>query len=277
MTRSIKIAVVFLAAGAFAGAVFCELVLDVRTPASTLESRHMVSSSAGFDLAEVKRRSLELQQIYGADAHTTIGPQGLLTTKLDNKVVHTESMPGNFAEVYGLFAVGSRELRAAIFPYELGPDQDPKSSRHSLTRELKSALRNSPGAQRFVQFEDSDWDLGPCTKSAASELGLGPLGDWLGFKNGVACVIKWMGSRPATMLINVSVAQGNPLLRPFISWLCRTTTATTLDRVAPPGSSAPDYAACIFINRSKQNIGRQFIFVRTYEIRSDRKFALISR
>ena len=270
-----KIAIPMILVAALA-AGFAEFVLDIRTPKSDLQAVHSIRSSSTFRMADLDRRSDEMKKVHGPNADTMIGPDaGHIEVKSDGKVVETGYMRGRFAGVTGLIAVGSRELTAAIFPFDFGPNHKPSDSRHTLTGELKARLRNVPAARQFLKFEMADWDIGDCANPEAGEIGLGSYAALMGFQKGAACIFLWKGRRPASMLININVAEGNPLLWPFVPWLCRVLTTAALDRAVSSGKPPPDYATCILVDRANPERSNGRYSTRIYEVREGRKLLLI--
>jgi len=57
-----------------------------------------------------------------------------------------------------------------------------------------------------------------------SELGFASLGALLRMRSQTFCVVHWKGTRPSSMLISVTLGDGDPWMRPFSRWICRRMT-----------------------------------------------------
>jgi len=87
---------------------------------------------------------------------------------------------------------------------------------------------------------------------ARSDLGLGSVGDWLPVQGQMSCVVHVKAAHPSSMLVSVTLAHGDPWMRPFSRWLCRRMTTAALGRLASAGHELPPYAACVLVDRPKR-------------------------
>jgi hypothetical protein len=270
-----KIVIAVVVLGVLAGAAFSEFVLDIRTTHSTLRKLHSVQSSFGYLMADLEKNSKDMQKTYGPKAGAAIGPGGALETRVDGKKVRTEYVKGTFGTANGFIGVAVTDTDVAIFPFDLGPNNDPRASRNSLTDMIKARWKNRPAAQSYLNFTMQDWDDGDCVKPKVGEIGLGPLGEPLSFLNGVACVVIWKRNHPSSMMIGVNVAENNPFLRLFVPWLCRRLTMAALDKLVSAGAQVPDYAACVFVDR--YFAGQTKLSVDVFEVKPGRRLARIGK
>jgi hypothetical protein len=260
--------------GALAAAAFCEFVLDIRTPRSSLREIHSISTGAGYLIADVRRRAEELKKIYGPAESTPLGPGGKFEFIIGGKAVHTEYLKGEFSDAAGIIGVITPDKETVIFPFNLGPKMDLRDSRNVPAASLKARLRDAPGAQRYLDFTPNDWSLGDCINPPAGEIGLGSLGAPLTFLDGVACITLRNSPQPASMMITVNVIEDNAWLGLSFRWLCRRVATVALDKLVREQTRPPDYAACVFVDRHRTGAKRS-IAVQAYEVRPDRSLARI--
>ena len=84
-------------------------------------------------------------------------------------------------------------------------------------------------------------------------------------------MIHWNRANGESMLINVTLANGDPWMRPFSRRLCRTITEATLTKFYPKIAVRPTYAACVLVDRPERTgpTGAQTAFTSdVYEVRS---------
>ena len=149
-------------------------------------------------------------------------------------------------DVLGIFVVGPPGATETTFPFRLAPGQDLAHLDRNLADGVRNYFENSGFPKNLLEFTDSDWSIDDC-QSLPPGLGLGRLGEWLTLRQGTACIVTW--KRAASMLVSVSLADGDPWLRPFSRRLCRAITEAALAAVDPGGRDGPAYAACILIDR----------------------------
>jgi hypothetical protein len=78
------------------------------------------------------------------------------------------------------------------------------------------------------------------------------------------------------MLIGVALAPGDPWLRPFARRICRSLTVLALARVAAiDREPAPDYAACVLVDRPDRSGAGETLTAYVYEVRRDATLASI--
>ena len=74
----------------------------------------------------------------------------------------------------------------------------------------------------------------------------------LGIHAQTSCVVHWKGPHPSSMLISVTLANGDPWMRPFVRWICRSMTSASLGKLTSTGLQPPTYAACILVDRAER-------------------------
>jgi len=174
--------------------------------------------------------SQEMKEKYGDRAKVSFEyPPGRTSVERDGEIIYDQTQTPRLNDVIGVFMVGKRKGATDMpFPFRLAPDQD----LNRVDRALATALRNRFGKdlpQRWLSFSDQDWTIDRCTTLPAG-LGLGGAGLLMRLGKGTACVVTWRRAQPApvSMLISVSVAKGDPWMRPFSRRLCRAITETAL-------------------------------------------------
>jgi hypothetical protein len=254
-----------------------ELVLDVRTPRSDLVEAGALSSGISILMGDYHKAEEAMQAKYGPSAKTLLQlPGAKLTTVVDGKVVEEGTVRFKFAKVLGLFAIGPRGHIETRFPFDLDPRELPRAGDHSApSGGVKSRFANQLPA-KYLDFDDRDATTDTCI--GLSQPDWGTAGTLLRLESGTFCVVYWRGSHPASMLIGVALAPGDPWLRPFARRICRGLTALALERVAaidrePP----PDYAACVLVDRPQRSGASETLTAHVYEVRRDATLALISR
>jgi hypothetical protein len=90
--------------------------------------------------------------------------------------------------------------------------------------------------------------------------------DDLKSRGGTYCVVTWKGKQRGTMLIIVSVADGDPWMRPFTRRLCREITEVALKNFDPLAADSPRYAACILADRPSYVSARKSLAISTYSV-----------
>jgi hypothetical protein len=202
----------FLGAGAaVAIAAYAELVLDIRTPRSDLVVTGAVAAIVSFPTGEPDPAK-------------------------------------KLAGMYGLFVV-SPGATESTHPFSIVPGNVGSST----YRPTLASLRDRFGAgfpARPDASDDTHTKVNACTSASPSELGFGRrMTKWLRLRSQAACVVRWNGAHPVAMMINVTLAEADPWMRPFVRWICRRLTATALKALAARQDDGPDYAACVLVDR----------------------------
>ncbi len=240
LTLGVGAAVVLAAVGA-------EMVFDIRTPRSDLRS---VSALAALTLTSYGDYSSKVDQArakYGDRVHIERDEAaGKWTIALDGRVIEQGQIVVKLAGMYGLFAVPSGAAAAGVFPFSFVPGS-PTLSDIPSAKILRERFETFPPS--FLTFATTDVALESCAAPSPSELGFGPLGPWLRIEAQAFCVVRWKGTHPSSMLITVTLANGDPWMRPFARWMCRRMTAAALKKLAAPDREPPTYAACILVDR----------------------------
>jgi hypothetical protein len=264
----LKIGVLLAVMCLLAAASYAELVLDIRSPRSALAVSANISSSSTYLIADINRRSQQLNQKYGDAAKTSIGAGGKLTTRVDDQVVHEETVKGALAAVTGVILVGPEKVAdPSEFPFDLSFDDKLASASRGLAGSLKHHFGGALPA-RFLAFDDSAYTLGACFNLSTSDFG--QVGQMLRFKNSRSCEISWKKTRPASMLVSLNVADGDPWMRPFSRRICRYVLSIALERVALTKQHKPDYASCILADRPDRVGAKSAIALHDYEVGAGR-------
>ncbi len=77
------------------------------------------------------------------------------------------------------------------------------------------------------------------------------------------------------MLVSVSVAQGDPWLRPFGRRLCRAITETALAQLDNDGAAMPTFAGCILADRPNRQGAKEMLTSFTYSVGPGHRLALM--
>ena len=149
--------------------------------------------------------------------------------------------------MYGLFAVTSDDATEGLFSFSIVPGRADLSDTTSV-KALQDRFENFPA--RFLAFADTDLAIDSCAAPPTSELGFGSIGTLLRMQAQTYCVVHWKGTHPSSMLISVVLANGDPWMRPFALWICRSMTSAALRNLASPDRQPPTYAACVLVDRA---------------------------
>jgi hypothetical protein len=210
--------------------VYGELVLDIRALRSSLAEIHAIASSITIQMADFHRAGEAMKQKYGEGAQTSLQTPGArLTTVVNGKVVEEGRLPFQFSDASGLFVVGKRGWLESTFPFRLDPRKVPRFGESS---ERVGALKSRFGKEfpaRYLEYDDRATMTDTCVGLSASDFGL--LGAWLKLETGTFCVMFWKGAAPASMLIGIALAEGDPWMRPFTRRICRSITSLALARI----------------------------------------------
>jgi hypothetical protein len=229
-------------------AAYAELVLDIRSQRSDLTVVRALGASASLSLVEYNKKVKQMQNAYGDRGRVILeASTGKVTVTLDDRVIEESQIVREFAGMYGLFVVRARDATESIFPFAFAPGEIPSDHEPNIRR-LRSRFENVLPAKDLA-FDDTDWTRDFCTAPQASDLGFGPFAAFLHLKSETLCMVHWKGQQPNSMLIGVTLADGDPWMRPFARWICRKLTAAALDRFSMPGRERPRYAACVLVDR----------------------------
>jgi hypothetical protein len=257
------LAVAALAAAAAIG--YAELVADLRTSRSNLAQVQALGSNISIAMADYHHVYDAMKAKYGPDAKTLLHTPGArLTTEVNGVVVEEGRAPFKFDSVTGLFAVGPRGRIDTRFPFQLNPRELPSANEPgSPVRAVKGRFAKELPA-RYLDFDAGDAITDTCTGVSRSDAPV--LGVWAQLEAATFCVVYWKGAQPASMLIGVALAPGDPWLRPLARRICRGLTAIALDRIAaidrePP----PDYAACVLVDRPTRVGASETLTAHVYE------------
>jgi hypothetical protein len=272
-----KLLIVAAAVAAIAATAFSELVLDIRTPRASLVELHAVTTSVAIMMADYDRAVEAMKTKYGPDAETAIESHPpRMITRVKGKVVEENRSPGRFSDARGLFVIGPRGRLESTFPFQIDPRELPAPDRQGepSVKYLKSRFENKFPAKYF-EFDDRDAVTDTCITMSPADLGW--VGRQLNFQSGTFCVIFWKGVSPASMLIGVALADGDPWMRPFTRRICRHLTTIALKRVAATDRDAPpDYAACLLVDRPNRSGANETLQVHTFEVRRDATLAYVN-
>jgi hypothetical protein len=260
-----------LAAGvvaALAALAYAELVADIRAPRSSLAKKQEIQPGLGVTTADFQRAEDEMKRKWGPRAQTKIEASGVLTTTVDGKVVQQSKLPAEFYDASGIFVIGRPGQLESTFPFHIDPHKDPDEAE---SHEPLTALKKRLG----IEFNDDDAAADTCVALSSSDLGR--LGTLLRFETGTFCVVYWRGASPASMLIGVVLAHGDPWMRPFSERICRSLTSIALWRVADVDRTPPpDYAGCLLVDRPDHTDVGQMLRAHVYEVRRDSTLARIN-
>jgi hypothetical protein len=233
-------------------AAYAELVIDFRGPRSHLKSE---SAVAAITLTSYGDRDTKLSQAranYGdrvrAEDDVEAGiSDGKWKITLDGSVIEEGPIVVKLAGMYGLFAVSSGDTTQGIFSFSIVPGRA-DFSRTTSAKALQDRFENFPA--RFLAFADTDLAVDSCAAPPPLELGFGRIGTALHLQSQTYCVVHWKGLQsPNSMLISVTLANGDPWMRPFARRICREMTAASLRKLASPDRQPPTYAACVLVDR----------------------------
>lgn len=268
-----------IVAGAVAGAAaaaYGELVLDIRTPRASVAEVHAIGTNLSFQVSQLSAASEAAKKKYGPGAETVLTtkpPQ--LVTRVDGKVVE-QHRTGQFSDAMGVFVIGQPGRLESIFPFTIDP-------RDKLAR-IKSAQPNARSLKsrfekqfpvKYLEFDDRDAMTDKCI--ALSPADLGWAGQPLRFQNAIFCVMFWKGASPASMLIGVALAEGDPWIRPFSRRICRGLTDLVLARLGETDREPPpDYAACLLVDRPDRSGAAETLQEHVYKVRRNATLARVN-
>jgi hypothetical protein len=241
-----------------------ELVYDWRIWRSNQSISHAVSVTYSLSVATYNRNAAERVQKYGEGVKTSLAlDTGIVEVNLDGKIVETYQEQKTLEGVYGLLAIWSRNGTVSTrFPFSLAANQNLARLDLTVADQLRNRFKQP---KAWFEFSDKDWTIDRC-ETLPSGLGLGAVGDMLRLREGTACVVTWKGPQPASMLISVNRADGDPWMRPFAGRICRGITQAALQRFDPAAPGSPKYAACILADRPGYASARQSLALRVYSV-----------
>ncbi|MGJ4938985.1 hypothetical protein ACQR1W_00305 [Bradyrhizobium sp. HKCCYLS1011] len=272
-----KLMIVAGATAALAAAAIGELVFDLRMPRASLVEIHAITTSVSILIADYDRAVEAMKAKYGADAQTVLETQPpRLITRVGDKIVEEKRAPGQFSDARGLFVIGRQGRLESTFPFQIDPHESPAFGRQGepSVRYLRDRFGKKLSAQYF-EFDDRDAVTDTCITMSPAELGW--IGRQLSFQSGTFCVVFWKGTSPGSMLIGVALADGDPWMRPFTRRICRWITTIALQRVAATDREpAPDYAACLLVDRPNRSGADGTLRAHVYEVRRDATLAYVN-
>lgn len=196
-----------LATGAaVTAAAYAEFVLDIRTPHSGLAEASALAAVISFPSEHPDEKHL--------------------------------------AGMYGLFVITPGDAAESLFPFSIVPGNTASSTYAPPIEQLRDRFGSVFPVKRAVPG-DSHATVNSCEAPKPSEFGFGRFAAWLRLRSQTFCVVHWNGAPPSAMLISVTLADGDPWMRPFERWICRKITAAALARLA----ARPAYAACVLADR----------------------------
>ena len=233
-------------------AAYGEFVIDFREPRSQLKSENALAAitltSYGDRDAKIKEARAKYGDRVRADDDVPAGTSdGKWTITVDGSVIEEGRIVVKLAGMYGLFAVASDDSTEGVFSFSIVPGRADLSGTTSV-KVLRDRFENLPA--RFLAFADTDVAVDSCVAPPTSELGFGSIGALLGMQAQTYCMVHWKGTHPSSLLISVTLANGDPWMRPFARWICRSMTLATLRKVASSNRQPPTYAACVLVDRA---------------------------
>jgi hypothetical protein len=233
-------------------AAYGEFVLDFRGPRSQLKSMNALAAVTRTSYGDRDAKLEEARARYGdrVRAHDDVSAgtvNGKWAITLDGNVLEEGGIVVRLAGMYGLFAVTSDNTTEGIFSFSVVPGSANLSDITSV-KSLRDRFEDFPA--RFFAFADTDLTIASCTAPPPSEIGFGSIGTLLGMQAQTYCVVHWKGTHPSSMLISVTLANGDPWMRPFARWICRSMTSVILRKLTSPDRKPPTYAACVLVDRA---------------------------
>ncbi|HYA07372.1 MAG TPA: hypothetical protein VEF90_15915 [Xanthobacteraceae bacterium] len=233
-------------------AAYGEFVVDFRGPRSQLKSENALAAITSTSYGDRDAKVKEARAKYGdrVRAHDSV-PAGTVdgkwTITLDGSVLEEGSIVVTLAGMYGILAITSDDATEGIFSFSIVPGRAELSHTTSV-KNLRNRFENFPA--KFLGFADTDMAVDSCAAPPMSELGFGSIGTLLGMQAQTYCMVHWNATHPSSMLISVTLANGDPWMRPFARWICRSMTLATLRKLTSPDRQPPTYAACVLVDRA---------------------------
>ena len=270
MRIPVKSVVVFCVAAVAAIVVYAEFIVDFRTPSSGLSQVHALGASASLRMSDYNEKVAHYRNAYGVRAQVILETSnGRFRADVDGTTVEEGQILRRFAGMYGMFVITRHDGSDSIFPFAIEPEAVPQGHEPNIAR-LKNRFESSLPAQ-YLDFVDDDWTRDNCASLPSSDIGLGASANLLHFRSETFCVVHWNRATGESMLINVTLANGDPWMRPFSRRLCRTITEATLIKLSARRVERPTYAARVLVDRPERTgpSGAQTAFTSdAYEVRS---------
>ncbi len=251
-------------------ALYGEFVLDLRIARANLLKLQAISTNISVETADIHRVAEAMRKKYGPDTETVLQTKpARLIARVNGKVVAEEPPRHQFADALGMFVVGPPGHRDSTFPFDIDPRKVPKliQQNEPSARFLKSRY-GKEAPDKYFDFDDRDVLHDSCMAMTPDELGWP--GKLLRFQSGTFCLQFWKGREPASMLIGVALADGDPWMRPFTRRICRWLTSRALARLArADGEPPPDYAACVLVDRPQRSGATETLMAHVYQVRRD--------
>jgi hypothetical protein len=263
--RLLSTPVMWIAIAVVVGIIaYGEFLCDWRVPRSGQSANSVMAVTYSIDMADLNKLEAESKRKYGEGIQLSleVGNETVSVTQ-DEKVLETHEQIKSFEGVYGMFVVDRKAPATTRFPFSIDVRQESSSLNRSVRDWFKSRFKRVP--QQWFEFDDSEWTIDRCAALPVG-LGLGRAGNALRLREGTACVVTWKGQQPGSMLISVSLANGDPWMRPFTRRLCRHITEAALERFTPGESGSPKYAACILVDRPAYVSAQKSLSVSVYDV-----------
>ncbi len=250
--------------------VYAELVLDIRTPLSDLFQTHALGASASLSMFDYNQKVVQFHKLYGDRAHVLLETSsGKARVEIDGKVVDEWQIERQFSSIYGMFVVSDGADRESIFPFDIEPGKIPDGHEPNIARLMGHFEATLPA--KYLDFSDVDWARGYCAVPSSSKIGFGQFVNWLHVRSETFCIVHWNGAGGGSILVSVTLAEGDPWMRLFSRRLCRAITETALAELAMSSQERPTYAACVLVDRPDRtgSTGAQTAFTsEVYEVRN---------
>jgi hypothetical protein len=271
MRRGLIIAAILIAV---AGAMYAELVADIRAARSALSEQHVVASNWSFLTADYNRVRDEMKQRYGERAETTLDAgNGWITVRLDAALVHEQKFVMTIENIFGATFIGPDGPRQQKFPFDITAGRisvrDPPGS---LTRRLKQRF-GKPAGTIIESLDERHWAPGACKTVEPNDLGFGWLAPILRLEAATQCLVHRKDSKPGIMLVLAVLARGDPWMRPFSRRICRVFGSKMLADMRE--IEKPNYFGCILLDRPERAGAREILTLRTFEATENGALAAI--
>jgi hypothetical protein len=272
-----KLAVAATALVAAVVVAYSELVLDILASRSPLTETHAISSSTSILTADYNRAIEDMKKRYGQEAQTSIeNHPARFVTRVGGKVVEENNKLGTFSDARGLFVIGPRGQTASIFPFQIDPRRPPKPG--IIEGPGVQYLKGRFGEQlppKYLAFDDRDAVTGECITISTDDVGW--LGRQLRLQSNAFCTVVWKGPSPGSMVIGVTLADGDPWMRPFSRRICRWLTTIAMERITTsPGNPLPNYAACLLVDRPDRSGAADTLQAHVYEVDHDKILSYVN-
>lgn len=247
-------------------AIYAEFVLDARMPHSKLSVRGALSTNITYSLVRAQEHMEEMQQRYGKDAQVAVTfPGGRVTVEVNGKVIEERQVNPKFAEVLGLFVVRGEAGHVEKFPFQIAPWQELDRINRSLAEPIKTRFVDVLSDQTLA-FSDQDWSIDRCATLTTETIFSPTL---LRYRGGTVCLVTWAATQ-GKMLISVSLAEGDPWMRPFSRRVCRMITEAAIGQMVAGSAPLPNYVSCILADRPDRSGAQEILSDHIYLMRDGR-------